>query len=113
MARFPATRQWEWRVPLKDEEGQPLGVSISNLLIANSSSDLPVIDLTRVSQELAYLASDAELVILEGMGSSSLYSLLPTYNKILFKNLNRDRKLLETCISLTDQFIDALLGFGT
>eukprot|EP00256_Glycine_max_P046798 XP_006599973.1 uncharacterized protein At2g17340 [Glycine max] len=57
---------------LKDEEGQPLGVSISNLLIANSSSDLPVIDLTRVSQELAYLASDAELVILEGMGSSSL-----------------------------------------
>ena len=48
---------------------------------------LQVIDLTRVSQELAYLASDAELVILEGMGSSSLYSLLPTYNKILFKNL--------------------------
>jgi hypothetical protein len=29
-----------------------------------------VIDLTRVSQELAYLASDADLVILEGMVSS-------------------------------------------
>lgn len=27
-----------------------------------------VIDLTMVSQELAYLASDADLVILEGMG---------------------------------------------
>lgn len=33
---------------------------------------LQVIDLTRVSQELAYLASDADLVILEGMVSSSL-----------------------------------------
>ena len=31
---------------------------------------LQVIDLTRVSQELAYLASDADLVILEGMVSS-------------------------------------------
>ncbi|RYR06844.1 hypothetical protein Ahy_B05g074163 isoform A [Arachis hypogaea] len=53
---------------LKDEEGHLMGVSISNLLIANSGNDLPVIDLTRVSQELAYLASDADFVILEGMG---------------------------------------------
>jgi hypothetical protein len=33
---------------------------------------LQVIDLTRVSQELAYLANDADLVVLEGMVSSSL-----------------------------------------
>ncbi|EXB40430.1 hypothetical protein L484_013733 [Morus notabilis] len=53
---------------LKDERGQLMGVDASNLLIANSGNDLPVIDLTRVSQELAFLASDADLVILEGMG---------------------------------------------
>ncbi|KAJ6927835.1 damage-control phosphatase [Populus alba x Populus x berolinensis] len=53
---------------LKDENGQLVGVDTSNLLVANSGNDLPVIDLTRVSQELAYLASDADLVILEGMG---------------------------------------------
>lgn len=53
---------------LKDENGQLMGVDISKLLIANSGNDLPVIDLTRVSQELAYLASDADLVLLEGMG---------------------------------------------
>lgn len=53
---------------LKDENGHLMGVDISNLLIANSGNDLPVIDLTRVSQELAYLTSDADLVILEGMG---------------------------------------------
>ncbi|MBA0815761.1 hypothetical protein Gohar_000500 [Gossypium harknessii] len=52
---------------LKDESGKLIGVDTSNLLIANSGNDLPVIDLTRVSQELAYLASDADLVILEGM----------------------------------------------
>ncbi|KAK9286329.1 hypothetical protein L1049_014720 [Liquidambar formosana] len=53
---------------LKDESGQLMGVDTSNLLIANSGNDLPVIDLTRISQELAYLSSDADLVILEGMG---------------------------------------------
>ncbi|RVX12104.1 Uncharacterized protein CK203_010552 [Vitis vinifera] len=53
---------------LKDKNGQLVGVDTSNLLIANSGNDLPVIDLTRISQELAYLASDADLVILEGMG---------------------------------------------
>ncbi|GAB2218177.1 hypothetical protein Droror1_Dr00001395 [Drosera rotundifolia] len=53
---------------LKDEQGQLAGVDASNLLIANSGNDLPVIDLTSVSQELNYLASDADLVILEGMG---------------------------------------------
>ncbi|KAJ7955000.1 Pantothenate kinase [Quillaja saponaria] len=53
---------------LKDEGGRLMGVDTSNLLIANSGNDLPVIDLTRVSQELAYLANEADLVILEGMG---------------------------------------------
>jgi uncharacterized protein with ATP-grasp and redox domains len=53
---------------LKDDNGQLLGVDTSNLLIANSGNDLPVIDLTCVSQELAFMASDADLVILEGMG---------------------------------------------
>lgn len=53
---------------LKDEHGQLLGVDSSKLLIANSGNDLPVIDLSGVSQELAYLASDADLVIIEGMG---------------------------------------------
>lgn len=53
---------------LKDNQGKLAGVDTSNLFIANSGNDLPVIDLTRISQELAYLASGAELVILEGMG---------------------------------------------
>ncbi|KAL6965182.1 pantothenate kinase [Sarracenia purpurea var. burkii] len=53
---------------LKDAHGLLVGVDASNLLIANSGNDLPVIDLTRISQELAYLASDSDLVILEGMG---------------------------------------------
>uniref|UniRef100_M1BEH2 Pantothenate kinase n=1 Tax=Solanum tuberosum TaxID=4113 RepID=M1BEH2_SOLTU len=53
---------------LKDEHGKLIDVDTSNLLVANSGNDLPVIDLTTVSQELAYLASDADLVILEGMG---------------------------------------------
>ncbi|KAF5947085.1 hypothetical protein HYC85_017313 [Camellia sinensis] len=53
---------------LKDEHGQLMGVDTSNLLIANSGNDLPVIDLARISQELAFLASDADLVILVGMG---------------------------------------------
>ncbi|KAL3514926.1 hypothetical protein ACH5RR_021828 [Cinchona calisaya] len=53
---------------LKDDHGKLVGVDTSNLFIANSGNDLPVIDLTRISQELAYLASGADLVILEGMG---------------------------------------------
>ncbi|KAK1379298.1 Damage-control phosphatase [Heracleum sosnowskyi] len=53
---------------LKDEHGQLAGVDASNLLIVNSGNDLPVIDLSSVSQELEYIASDADLVILEGMG---------------------------------------------
>ncbi|KAI4351892.1 hypothetical protein L6164_006196 [Bauhinia variegata] len=53
---------------LKDGQGRLVGVDASNLLIANSGNDLPVIDLTRVSQELSYLANDADFVILEGMG---------------------------------------------
>ncbi|XP_068648040.1 damage-control phosphatase At2g17340-like [Aristolochia californica] len=64
---------------LKDENGQLMGVDTSGLLIANSGNDLPVIDLTNVSQELAYLAADADLVILEGMGrgiETNLYAQL-------------------------------------
>ncbi|WOH16214.1 hypothetical protein DCAR_0935763 [Daucus carota subsp. sativus] len=53
---------------LKDEHGKLVGVDTSNLLIANSGNDLPVIDLSSISQELAYLASDADLVLMEGMG---------------------------------------------
>ncbi|XP_021753256.1 uncharacterized protein At2g17340-like [Chenopodium quinoa] len=53
---------------LKDENGQLMGVDTSKLLIANSGNDLPVIDLRSVSQEFAYVATDADLVILEGMG---------------------------------------------
>ncbi|EOA32299.1 hypothetical protein CARUB_v10015561mg [Capsella rubella] len=53
---------------LKDENGELIGVDTSKLLIVNSGNDLPVLDLSRVSQELAYLAADADLVILEGMG---------------------------------------------
>ncbi|KAI4387664.1 hypothetical protein MLD38_000080 [Melastoma candidum] len=53
---------------LKDKDGQLMGVDASNLLVVSSGNDLPVIDLSRVSPELAYLANDADLVILEGMG---------------------------------------------
>jgi uncharacterized protein with ATP-grasp and redox domains len=56
---------------LKDKNGKLVGVDTSNLLIAISGNDLPVIDLARVSQELAYLANDADLVILEGMVSQT------------------------------------------
>ncbi|TXG65054.1 hypothetical protein EZV62_012048 [Acer yangbiense] len=66
--KFLADSNVESIFQLKDENGQLMGVDTSNLLIANSGNDLPVIDLARVSQELAYLASDADLVILEGMG---------------------------------------------
>ncbi|KAG0473615.1 hypothetical protein HPP92_015472 [Vanilla planifolia] len=64
---------------LKDENGCLFGVDASGLLVANSGNDLPVIDLTNVSPELAYLASDADLVVLEGMGRSietNLYAQL-------------------------------------
>ncbi|CAL9166869.1 unnamed protein product [Musa hybrid cultivar] len=64
---------------LKDENGQLVGVDASGLLIANSGNDLPVIDLSNVSPDLAYLASDADLVILEGMGraiETNLYAQL-------------------------------------
>ncbi|KAG4975040.1 hypothetical protein JHK87_031861 [Glycine soja] len=97
---------------LKDEEGRLTGVSTSNLLIANSRNDLPllaydassltcfflvlfngfhVIDLTRVSQELAYLANDVDLVMLEGMVKhpevaeflgSCLYDCITKYDEV-------------------------------
>nr|CAB3470438.1 unnamed protein product [Digitaria exilis] len=53
---------------LKDADGKLAGVDASNLLVANSGNDLPVIDLSSVSPELAFMASDADLVVLEGMG---------------------------------------------
>ncbi|KAL6211086.1 hypothetical protein ACLB2K_016314 [Fragaria x ananassa] len=53
---------------LKDNHGKLKGVDTTNHFIANWGNDFPVIDLASVSQELAYLASDADLVILEGMG---------------------------------------------
>lgn len=53
---------------LKDENGKLAGVDVSDLIVANSGNDLPVIDLSSVAPELAYMASDADLVILEGMG---------------------------------------------
>ncbi|KAG2611003.1 hypothetical protein PVAP13_4KG118500 [Panicum virgatum] len=53
---------------LKDADGKLAGVDASNLLVANSGNDLPVIDLSSVSPELAFMADDADLVVLEGMG---------------------------------------------
>ncbi|KAJ1699920.1 hypothetical protein LUZ63_008432 [Rhynchospora breviuscula] len=53
---------------LKDENGQLVGVDATGLIVANSGNDLPVIDLASVSPELAFMASDADLVVLEGMG---------------------------------------------
>ncbi|MCO5574224.1 hypothetical protein L7F22_028006 [Adiantum nelumboides] len=54
------------------------GVDAQNLLVVNSGNDLPVIDLSRVSSELAFISADADLVVLEGMGRSietNLYAL--------------------------------------
>eukprot|EP00246_Nothoceros_aenigmaticus_P000434 TRINITY_DN10636_c0_g1_i2.p1 TRINITY_DN10636_c0_g1~~TRINITY_DN10636_c0_g1_i2.p1 ORF type:complete len:368 (-),score=46.36 TRINITY_DN10636_c0_g1_i2:593-1696(-) len=53
---------------LKDPSSHILGVDAQNLIVVNSGNDLPVIDLSRVTPELAFAASDADLVILEGMG---------------------------------------------
>uniref|UniRef100_A0A0D6R5X5 Damage-control phosphatase ARMT1-like metal-binding domain-containing protein n=1 Tax=Araucaria cunninghamii TaxID=56994 RepID=A0A0D6R5X5_ARACU len=53
---------------VKDGKEYILGVDATNLLVVNSGNDLPVIDLSRVSPELAYVANDADLVVLEGMG---------------------------------------------
>nr|AWA44692.1 hypothetical protein SO84B15_000001 [Saccharum officinarum] len=52
---------------LKDADGKLSGVDASGLLVANSGNDLPVIDLSSVSPELAFMANDADLVMLEGM----------------------------------------------
>ncbi|PWZ06173.1 Uncharacterized protein Zm00014a_040293 [Zea mays] len=53
---------------LKDADGKLSSVDASGLLVANSGNDLPVIDLSSVSPELAFMANDADLVVLEGMG---------------------------------------------
>ncbi|EFJ08842.1 hypothetical protein SELMODRAFT_447908 [Selaginella moellendorffii] len=53
---------------LKGEDGKIQGVDASGLMVINTGNDLPVIDLSSVSQELAFAAADADLVILEGMG---------------------------------------------
>lgn len=63
---------------VKDGKELFFGVDAQNLLIVNSGNDLPVIDLSRVSPDLAYIAADADLVVLEGMGraiETNLYSL--------------------------------------
>lgn len=93
---------------MKDENGQLMGVDTSKLLVANSGNDLAVrhyklpereiglskflvfflplencfqvIDLSRVSQELADLSSDADLVIIEGM-------VMPIYSVKVKRNL--------------------------
>lgn len=55
-----------------------LGVNAQNLMVINSGNDLPVLDLSAVAQDLAYVAADADLVVLEGMGraiETNLYSL--------------------------------------
>ncbi|KAH9603394.1 hypothetical protein KSS87_005348 [Heliosperma pusillum] len=65
---------------LKDENGQLMGVDITNLFIVNSGNDLPVIDLSSVSQELAYLACDADLVIMEGNGRGIETNLYAQFN---------------------------------
>ncbi|CAL5047589.1 unnamed protein product [Urochloa decumbens] len=53
---------------LKDADGKISGVDASNLIVANSGNDLPVIDLSSVAPEFAFMANDADLVVLEGMG---------------------------------------------
>eukprot|EP00850_Spirogloea_muscicola_P003914 SM000016S01902 [mRNA] locus=s16:418468:422079:- [translate_table: standard] len=40
------------------------------LLVVSSGNDLPVIDLSLISPELAFVADDADLIVLEGMGRS-------------------------------------------
>ncbi|CAK9148730.1 unnamed protein product [Ilex paraguariensis] len=75
---------------LKDEHGHLVGVDTSNLLIVNSGNDLPVIDLSRVSQELAYLASDADLVILEGMGEGGEGQTLKTSEREIASPLDQN-----------------------
>ncbi|KAH7289511.1 hypothetical protein KP509_30G006400 [Ceratopteris richardii] len=62
------------------DDGKELfyGVNARNLLVVNSGNDLPVNDLSSVSLELSFIASDADLVILEGMGrviETNLYAL--------------------------------------
>lgn len=44
------------------------GVDAQHLMVLNSGSDLPVLDLSHISPELAYAAEDADLVVMEGMG---------------------------------------------
>lgn len=78
---------------LKDEHGKLLGVDTSNLLVANSGNDLPVIDLTEISQELAYLATDADLIILEGMW-------MDTFSGDIILSLGKCRRVSTTLINL-------------
>lgn len=62
------------------EDGKELffGVDAQNLLVVNSGNDLPVIDLSSISPELALISVDTDLVVLEGMGraiETNLYAL--------------------------------------
>lgn len=45
-------------------------VADQRLKIISSGNDLPVIDLTKLSEELVTHAKDADLIVLEGMGRS-------------------------------------------
>ncbi|XP_074275563.1 damage-control phosphatase At2g17340-like [Silene latifolia] len=70
---------------LKDKVSKTSKIEHLRCLMANpddseSDSDNEVIDLSRVSQELAYLASDADLVIMEGNGRGIETNLYAQFN---------------------------------
>eukprot|EP00850_Spirogloea_muscicola_P026299 SM006552S20496 [mRNA] locus=s6552:223:811:+ [translate_table: standard] len=62
---------WLWQV---DESKVDIDVSealdAGRLLVVSSGNDLPVIDLSSISPELAFVSDDADLIVLEGMGRS-------------------------------------------
>ncbi|XWS54437.1 hypothetical protein CRYUN_Cryun10bG0089300 [Craigia yunnanensis] len=61
-------KSWKKAVIFVDNSGADVILGILPFARELLQRGTQVIDLTRVSQELAYLASDADLVILEGMG---------------------------------------------
>ncbi|XP_070053356.1 damage-control phosphatase At2g17340-like [Nicotiana tomentosiformis] len=83
---LPSINDVTYHELLKDEHGKLVDVDTSNLLVANSGNDLPVIDLMGVTPELAYLASDADLVILEVFKSIGL-AMMPMQGRGIETNL--------------------------
>eukprot|EP00897_Mesotaenium_endlicherianum_P007483 jgi/Mesen1/6763/ME000346S05945 len=69
----------------QEDEEMMVAVDKGRLMVVSSGSDLPVIDLSAVSPELAYVAEDADLVILEGMGRAIETNL---YAKFRVDSLN-------------------------